>query len=448
MTPPNSIQAERSILGALLLYPEQYETVSETVSASHFYSHAHQLIYTAIESCVDQNKTPDAVTVSEQLESKASLNDAGGIQYLVELAESSVSTSNVDDYAKIIRDKYQLRTLLSSCHDIAQSVHNPDGRSANDIIDGAEAKILSIGDQASKAVTGPVPMSVTVDATMMRMDELGQSGTPPGLPTGFADLNKILSGGLQDSDLIVVAGRPAQGKTTLVMNMVQYISLVVSQPCVFFSMEMPAQQLTMRVISSLSKVPLGKVRSGNMSNEEWARAVAAQTAIKNGAPLFIDDTPALTPADVRARCRRLHRDTGGLGLVAIDYLQLMRFHGAERKDIEIGEITRSMKALAKELDCPVVLLSQLNRSLEQRPDKRPLMSDLKESGSIEADSDVIAFVYRDEVYNEDSPDKGTAEILVRKHRNGETGMVRLTFQGQYTLFSNFAQTQEYQSYGT
>lgn len=437
--PPHSIEAERSVLGALILNGEAWDKVADVVIEEDFYRNDHRLIFRAIEHLSEKNAPRDAVTVSERIESAGDLAETGGLGYLVELAEQTPSASNVVAYAKIVRERSVLRQLISTCNSVADLAFRPDGMGVADILDSAESQMFAIADQTSRSVAGLTKVGDIMQLTKVKLEELGSNPSAlTGVSTGYKDLDGLTSG-LQKSDLIILAGRPSMGKTSFAMNIVENVALSQELPVAMFSMEMPGEQLCMRMIASLSKIELNRVRNGQLNDADWARITSATNILHQHSRIFIDETPAMSPTEVRARCRRLAREQGGIALVVIDYLQLMQTgNRTENRATEISEISRSLKALAKELTVPVIALSQLNRSLEQRPDRRPIMSDLRESGAIEQDADVIAFVYRDEVYNPESPDKGTAEILIRKQRNGPTGMIRLTFNGMWTRFDNYA----------
>ncbi len=437
--PPHSIEAERSVIGSLILNPDSWDKIADVVAEADFYRHDHRLFFRAVESLADSNAPRDAVTVAERLESSGELSETGGLPYLMELAEQTPSATNIVAYAKIVRERSVLRQLISTCNSVADLAFRPDGLGVSEILDSAESQMFAIADQTSRATAGLMKVGDIMQTTKEKLEELGANpSTLTGVSTGYKDLDKLTSG-LQRSDLIIIAGRPSMGKTSFAMNIVENVALSQKLPVAMFSMEMPGEQLCMRMISSLSKIELNRVRNGQLNDADWARITSATNILHQHSRIYIDETPAMSPTEVRARCRRLAREQNGIGLVVIDYLQLMQTgNRAENRATEISEISRSLKALAKELSVPVIALSQLNRSLETRPDRRPIMSDLRESGAIEQDADVIAFVYRDEVYNPDSPDKGTAEILIRKQRNGPTGSVRLTFNGQWTRFDNYA----------
>ncbi len=435
--PPHSIQAEQSVLGGLMLENSAWDQVADRVVEKDFYRREHQLIFRAIKALADESKPFDVVTVSEELERSDLLDDTGGLPYVGALASDTPSAANIRAYADIVREHAVMRSLIKVGTEIADSAFHPEGRKAKDLVDAAESKVFAIAEQGAKDGGGFQPIGELLTQAVNRIEALYQSDEPiTGLSTGFDDLDNMTSG-LQKSDLIIVAGRPSMGKTTFSMNITENVAIKSGLPAAVFSMEMPGESLTLRMMSSLGRIDQHRVRTGKLEDDEWPRLTSA-VSILNQSKLFIDDTPALSPTEVRARCRRLMREHGQLGVIVIDYLQLMQAgDAAENRTNEISLISRSLKALAKELDVPVIALSQLNRSLEQRTNKRPIMSDLRESGAIEQDADIIMFVYRDEVYHEDSPDKGTAEIIIGKQRNGPIGTVRLTFLGKYTKFENF-----------
>jgi len=444
--PPHSIEAEQSVLGGLMLDNRAWDQVADRINAEDFYRPDHRLIFRAIADLADQNKPMDAVTVSEWLERNQELANAGGLAYLAALVKDTPSAANIVAYADIVRERSVVRQLLQVTTEIANAAYRPEGRSASDLLDLAESKVFEIADSGARGRSGAVGIKTLLAKAVDRIDQLYQRDDPiTGVPTGFADFDELTSG-LQRSDLVIIAGRPSMGKTTFAMNIAEHAAIKGRRPVAVFSMEMPGEQLAMRMMSSLGRIDQHKVRTGRLDDDDWARLTSAMGILAD-APIFIDDTPALTPTDLRARARRISREHG-LGMIVIDYLQLMQgpSHAAENRATEISEISRSLKALAKELDVPVIALSQLNRSLEQRPNKRPVMSDLRESGAIEQDADVIVFIYRDEVYKEDSPDKGTAEIIIGKQRNGPIGTVRLAFLGQYTRFENLAPDYRSDSY--
>jgi len=435
--PPHSLEAEQAVLGGLMLDNGAWDQVADRVSEADFYRRDHRLIFRAVASLAEAGQPMDAVTLSEWLKSNGELEDAGGLPYLGVLARDTPSSANIRAYADIVREKSVLRQLIEAGTQVAETGYNPDGRASPDLLDHAERLIFEIAEQSGRNRRGFLSVREVLPDVVDRIDTLyHQDSDVTGLATGFTDLDRMTSG-LQAGDLVIVAGRPSMGKTTLAMNIAEGAALHQDAPPVaVFSMEMPADALAMRMLSSLGRVELQKIRSGRLADEDWPRLTSTMNLLSQ-ARLFIDDTPGLTPTEMRARCRRLKREHD-LGLVLVDYLQLMQLPGfKENRAMEISEISRSLKGMAKELGVPVMVLSQLNRSLEQRPNKRPVMSDLRESGAIEQDADVILFIYRDEVYNEDSPDKGTAEIIIGKQRNGPVGTLRLTFLGQYTRFENY-----------
>ena len=442
---PQSIEAERSVIGALLISSDSWDGVAEVVAAADFYRPEHRAIFRQIALLVDRGEPVDVVTVSDRLLATGELDAAGGHTYLAELAEQTPTASNVRAYANAVRERSVLRQLINAAQDIASAGFNPEGRSSEELVDEAERLIMQISESGQKA-GGPQGMEGLLKGAIDRIEELYNTGGDiTGLTTGFIDLDRMTSG-LQPSDLVIVAGRPSMGKTSFAMNLIENAALASDRPLMVFSMEMPAEQLVIRMLSSLGRIDQGRVRTGKLEQDDWPKLASATEKLK-GTQVFIDDTPALTPTELRSRVRKLVREQGDLGMIMVDYLQLMRVAGSnEGRTAEISEISRSLKAIAKEFKCPVVALSQLNRSLEQRPNKRPVNSDLRESGAIEQDADVIMFIYRDEVYNEDSPDKGVAEIIIGEQRNGPIGTCRLSFQGQFTRFENLARS-DYEHYG-
>jgi replicative DNA helicase len=435
--PPHSLEAEQSVLGGLMLEEHAWDRAAEVVTEADFYRRDHRLIFRAIALLADEGKPRDALTVSETLNRMGELEEAGGIAYLAEIVKNTASAANIAAYAEIVRERSILRQLIRASYEISDNAYQPQGATSAQILDEAERKIFAIAEQQTKG-GGPQALRPLLAKAVSRIEQLFSSNDPlTGLSTGFTDLD-TKTAGLQKGDLVIVAARPSMGKTTFAMNLVENV-LLGGAPVLVFSMEMPADSLVMRMLSSLGRIDQTRVRSGKLEEEDWPRLTSTM-AMLNEQKLFIDDTPALSPTEVRARARRVARDNGGaIGLIMVDYLQLMRVPGLENNRVnEISEISRSLKALAKEMECPVIALSQLNRSLEQRPNKRPVMSDLRESGAIEQDADVIMFIYRDEVYNPESQDKGTAEIIIGKQRNGPIGMLRLAFLGKYTRFEDLA----------
>ena len=438
--PPHSVEAEQSVLGGLLLENSAWERIADLITEQDFYRHDHRLIYRHITKLLDASKPADVVTVSESLESSQELTTVGGLAYLGALAQNTPSAANIRRYAEIVRDRAILRGLVEVGTSIADSAYSPMGRSASELLDHAEGQVFEIAEAGARGKKGFMELPVLLTQVVERIDMLFQRDNPSditGIPTGFTDLDQKTSG-LQPGDLIIVAGRPSMGKTAFSLNIAENVALESGLPVAVFSMEMGGTQLVMRMMGSVGKLDQHKVRTGRLQDEDWQRLTYAVGKL-NEAPLYIDESAALTALELRARARRLHRQCGKLGLIVIDYIQLMSStRQGENRATEISEISRSLKALAKELDVPVIALSQLNRSLEQRPNKRPVMSDLRESGAIEQDADVILFIYRDEVYNPETPEKGISEIIIGKQRNGPIGTVRLAFLGEYTRFENLA----------
>ena len=436
--PPHSIEAEQSVLGGLMLDNNTWDTVSEILLEDQFYRGDHRMIFRTMQKLVDDGRPIDVVTLSEELDRTGELEQAGGLEALVALARNTPSVSNIRAYAEIVRDRALLRQMIKVSNEIADSAYNPGGRASDEILNDAEQKIFQIAENRPNQ-GGPEPVNPLLKRAVDRIDELfNNADSLTGVTTGFDDLDDR-TGGLQKSDLVIVAARPSMGKTTFAMNLVENALMATERPVLVFSLEMPADQLVTRMLSSLGRINQTKVRNGQLEEYDWPKLTTAVNMLKNK-PLFIDDQPGISPNEMRTRARRIVREHGDLAMIMVDYLQLMTLKTgkSEGRTQEISEISRSLKALAKEMGCPVVALSQLNRSLEQRPNKRPVNSDLRESGAIEQDADVIMFIYRDEVYNEDSPDKGVAEIIIGKQRNGPIGSVRLAFIGKYTRFENLA----------
>lgn len=438
--PPHSVEAEQSVLGGLLLDNQAYEKLTDLINEHDFYRYDHRLIWQHITRLVNLSRPADVVTVNESLVSMNKDQEAGGLAYLNALAHNTPSAANIRRYAEIVRERSLLRKLVAVADDIADMAFNPQGKDARQLLDEAEARVFKIAEEGAKNTVGFQLIEPLLTQVVQRIDELyhREGGSDvTGIATGFTDLDRMTSG-LQPGDLVIVAGRPSMGKTAFSMNIAEHVALEQGLPVAVFSMEMGAVQLAMRMIGSVGMLDQHRMRTGKLLTDDWPRLTHAVQRLQT-AQLFIDETPGLSVVELRTRARRLARECGQLNLIVIDYLQLMSASSAgENRATEISEISRSLKSLAKELNCPVIALSQLNRSLEQRPNKRPIMSDLRESGAIEQDADLITFIYRDEVYNPDSPDKGTAEIIIGKQRNGPIGTVRLTFQGSSTRFHNFA----------
>ncbi len=432
--PPHSVEAEQSLLGGLMLDQRAWDQIADVVSAKDFYRADHKLIFRAISELVEDDQPADAVTVGEHLGQQGKLDAAGGLGYLAQLFQDTPSAANIHAYALIVRERAMLRRLIEIGGDIAASAHDSEGRSVTELVDLAEQKVFKIAEHGQRAGHGFKSMKEVMPGVVDRIDALDHmEDAITGISTGFSDMDEMTSG-LQRGDLIVIAGRPSMGKTALAMNIAENAAIGNKKPTAIFSMEMSAEQLSFRMISSIGRVKLQKLRSGNKLNEEDHRRIDSAAALMTAAPIFVDDAPALTPTEVRARARRLAREHD-LGLIVIDYLQLMTVTGTtENRATEISEISRSLKALARELNVPVIALSQLNRSVEQRTDKKPIMSDLRESGAIEQDADLIVFIYREEVYDPETPRKGIANINIGKQRNGPIGKFNLTFLGEFTKF--------------
>lgn len=438
-TPPQSVEAEQSVLGGLLLDNEAWEKIVDVVNDKDFYRHDHRLIYQYIAQLVELSHPADVVTVAEHLDKSGELASVGGLAYLATLAQNTPSAANIRRYAEIVRERSIMRQLAQVGADITESAYSPQGRDAAQLLDEAEAKVFQIAESTARSKQGFLQMPNLLKEVVERIDMLYSRENVDevtGIPTGFIDLDAKTSG-MQPGDLVIVAGRPSMGKTAFSMNIAEHVAVEARLPVAVFSMEMGGTQLVMRMLGSVGRLDQHVLRTGKLGDDDWQKLTFAIGKLSE-APMYIDETPALTALEVRARARRLARQHGGrLGLIVIDYLQLMTGSGrGDNRASELGEISRGMKSLAKELQVPVVALSQLSRSVEQRPNKRPMMSDLRESGAIEQDADLIIFMYRDEYYNPDSQDKGLAEVIIGKHRNGPTGMVRLAFLGHYAKFEN------------
>ena len=443
--PPHSVEAEQSVLGGILLDTNAWDKITDLVREHDFYRYEHRLIFRHIARLTEQARPVDVITVAESLEGNAELDKAGGLAYLGSLAQNVPSAANIRRYAEIVRERAVMRKLAEVGTEIAASAYNPGGRDAGQLLDEAESRVLEINQESERGGQGFVAIPPLLNQVVERIETLygrDNASDVTGIATGFTDLDSMTSG-LQPGDLVIVAGRPSMGKTAFSINIAENVALESNKAVAIFSMEMGGTQLAMRMIGSVGKLNQHTLRTGKLEDDDWSRMTHALGRL-NDAPIFIDESAALNSLEVRSRARRLHRQNNGLGLIVIDYLQLMSSPSGktgENRATEISEISRSLKALAKELQVPVIALSQLNRSLEQRPDKRPVMSDLRESGAIEQDADLILFIYRDEVYNPDSADKGKAEIIIGKQRNGPIGRVFLTFRGEYTRFENHASAQ-------
>ncbi len=441
--PPHSIEAEQAVLGAVMLNNRHWENVVERVIADDFYLAAHRIIFQEMENLTRQNQPIDLLTLDQALKNKGIIEDVGGFAYLAELSKNTPSAANINAYSDIVREKAILRDLIGVSNNIAQRAYSPKGKDVKQILDEAERDVFTIAEKRTTQNEGPENVVNILERTITKIETLKAMGAGnngiTGVTTGFVDLDKKTAG-LQPSDLIIVAARPSMGKTTFAMNLCENAAMASDKPVLIFSLEMPADQIMMRTLASLSRVDQTAIRTGQIEDDgDWAKISSTVALLSEKSNMYIDDSAGLTPTELRSRARRVYRERGGLSLIMVDYLQLMRAPGFDNRTLEIAEISRSLKALAKELEVPVVALSQLNRTLENRTDKRPVNSDLRESGSIEQDADLIMFIYRDEVYHETTEEnKNVAEIIIGKQRNGPIGRVRLTFQGRYSRFDNYA----------
>lgn len=443
-TPPHSLEAEQSLLGALMLDNGRWDSVAEKVQADDFYRPEHRAIYRTMMRQVEVQQPIDVITLTEALERSGDLEVAGDVIYLTELVENATGVGHLEAYAGIVRERAVLRRLIDVAGRINALAYEPEGRSAEELVDEAERAVFAIAEERPSD-GGPEELKSILKRTLQRIDELsGLEGNLTGLSTGFEKLDEMTSG-LQRGDLVIVAARPSMGKTAFAMNLVEAGLMFSDEPVIVFSLEMPSEQLAQRMLSSLGRINQTRVRTGDLQPDDWQRLTNAVNKIHDR-PLFIDDTPGISPSEMRARVRRLVREHGRPAVIMVDYLQLMSIKGfSEGRTNEISEISRSLKGMAKEFDCPVVALSQLNRSLEQRPNKRPVNSDLRESGAIEQDADIIAFIYRDVVYNPDTPDQNVSEIIIGKQRNGPIGTCYLSFIGEFTRFENLAPDYQFAS---
>jgi replicative DNA helicase len=438
--PPHSIEAESSVLGGLLLDNGAWDRMGDLLVDGDFYRHEHKLIYAAIGALINASKPADVITVFEQLQNLGKAEEVGGLSYLNSLAQYVPSASNIRRYAEIVRERSILRKLVSASDEIATNALNTQGKSVDKILDEAEQKIFNIGEEGSRMKQGFQSMESLVVELLDRVSEMAENPNDiTGVRTGFYEFDKMTSG-LQPGDMIVLAARPSMGKTSLAINIAEHVALNEGLPVAVFSMEMGASQLAVRIVGSIGRIDQGHLRTGKLTDEEWPRLTEAIEKLRN-VSLHIDETPGLTTSELRANSRRLARQYGRLGLIVVDYLQLMSVSSSmndENRATAVGEISRGLKMLAKELKCPVIALSQLSRGVESRTDKRPMMSDLRESGAIEQDADLIMFIYRDDYYNKDSKEPGVAEVIISKHRNGPTGTVKLAFLKPLTKFENLA----------
>ncbi|WP_374431343.1 replicative DNA helicase [Ideonella dechloratans] len=447
--PPHSNEAEQSVLGGLLLDNGAWDRAADVLGEGDFYRYEHRMIFGAIGTLIGASKPADVITVFEQLQALGKAEECGGLNYLNALAQSVPSAANMRRYAEIVRERAVLRKLIAVSDEVATQAFNPQGKAASQILDEAETKIFKIAEEGQRTKVGFHSMDKLVMDLIDRVTELAENGAEEvtGVRTGFYDMDRMTAG-LQGGDLIILAARPSMGKTAFALNIAENVAVNEGLPVVVFSMEMGANQLALRLVGSLGRIDQQHLRTGALKDDEWARLTEAVDRLSKAA-VFIDETPGLNPAELRARARRQARQCGKLGLIVIDYLQLMSGSNAssgENRATELSEISRSLKALAKELHCPVIALSQLNRSVETRTDKRPMMSDLRESGAIEQDADVIMFIYRDEYYNKESKEPGVAEIIIGKQRNGPVGTVKLAFLKQSTKFDNLAPEANYGEY--
>ncbi|WP_310452574.1 replicative DNA helicase [Sulfuritalea sp.] len=445
--PPHSIEAEQSLIGGLLIDNAAWDRIGDVVRETDFYRDDHRRIFRHIGKLIQMGRPADVVTVYESIEQSNEVDQTGGLGYLGEIANATPSAANIRRYAEIVRERAILRQLVTVGDEIAGNALNPAGRDVKQVLDDAEQRIFQIAEAGNRSNNGFVAIQPLLGEVVERMETLlarDSQSDITGVATGFADLDRLTSG-LQPGDMIVVAGRPSMGKTAFALNIAEHVGVELRLPVAIFSLEMSGPQLATRFLSSVGRIDQSKLRTGRLTDDEWDRMTVALGKLHE-APIHIDETGAINSTDLRARARRLHRQFGKLGLIIIDYLQLMSSNRmGENRATEISEISRSIKALAKELQVPIIALSQLSRKVEERTDKRPLMSDLRESGAIEQDADIIMMMYREEYYKPDTQDKGTAEAIIGKHRNGPVGTVRLTFLGEYTKFENFASGSSYRA---
>ena len=437
--PPHNDEAEQSVIGGLLLDNTGYDRIAGVVREDDFYAREHRCIFRAVSRILDAGKIADAITVAEFLESHKLLESTGGLAYLGQLVQNVPGAANIRRYAEIVRDHSVVRKVASAAMDISEKAFSRGGATAAEVVDFAQSKVQAISEQAHREGSGPQRLPDVMGRVCERIDEFyarADASDVTGLATGFAELDKMTTG-LQPGDLVILAARPSMGKTSFALNIAEHVAIEQKKPVVVFSMEMINEQLGLRLMSSMAQIHAQRVRTGRIYDNEWSRITHAMQRVQD-APLWLDEDASITPTELRARARRLHRECGGLALIVVDYLQLMSLddNNSDNRAIELGKVTRGLKHLGKELHCPVIALSQLNRGLESRPNKRPIMSDLRDSGSIEQDADTVIFIYRDEVYNEESPDRGLAEIIIGKQRNGPTGRVIVNFDGTLTRFSN------------
>ncbi|WP_343184010.1 replicative DNA helicase [Buchnera aphidicola (Ceratovacuna keduensis)] len=439
-TPPHSIEAEQSILGGLMLDNNKWDTVSEIIVEKDFFIVQHRIIFNEMKNLLDLECPIDLITLSESLEQKKKLEIVGRFSYLAELSKNTPSTANIKAYANIVKERAIIREIILAANKMIIAGYNTEGKNSENLLDYAESIIFKISENRIKKKSGPKNIVQILDSTISNIENLMKSPIEDitGINTGYQDLNKKTSG-LQKSELIIIAARPSMGKTTFAMNICENIAMIYEKPVLIFSLEMPVEQIMIRILSSLSRVNQSKIRTGKLNDEDWSRISSTINILLKKKNIYIDDSSSLTTTEIRSRSRKIYRENKGISLIMIDYLQLMKIPSIkENRTLEIAEISRTLKSLAKELEVPIIALSQLNRSLEQRADKRPLNSDLRESGSLEQDADLIMFIYRDEVYYENSDFKGIAEIIIGKQRNGPIGTIRLTFNGHWSRFDNYS----------
>lgn len=435
---PHSLESEQALLGGLFIDVKAYDRITGLVTEQDFYTLDHRKIFRAVSRLIETAQPVDVVTVAEFLQGHHQLDEVGGLSYLVQLQSGTPGAGNIQKYAEIVREGSLKRSLVTASNDIAEKVHSPSGLSGRELLDYAQAKVMGISEKAMKHAGGPQHVGAVLDGVLRRMDELGSRKTHDdvtGLATGFVELDKMTTG-MQAGELIVIAARPAMGKTALALNIVEHVALEKKKNVAFFSLEMANDQLGVRLLSSAAKMNQQRVKVGRLNDAEWSKVHTASNRLRE-AGIYLDEEGSITANELRSRARTIHRECGGLDLVVVDYLQLMQTSGrSDNRAQEVAEISRALKLLAKELCCPVIALSQLNRGLEQRPNRRPIMSDLRDSGGIEQDADWILFIYRDEVYNPDSPDKGIAELIIGKQRNGPIGTVDVNWRGEWTRFED------------
>ncbi|WWP00046.1 MAG: replicative DNA helicase [Candidatus Dasytiphilus stammeri] len=438
--PPHSLEAEQSVLGGLMLDNDRWDNVIEKLVANDFFTHPHRLIFNEMQRLIERGKPIDLITLSESLNQEGKLEKVGGFAYLAELSKNTPSAANINAYAEIVRERAIVREMISVTNEINDACYDLSGLNSDDLLDMAESRVFQIATKRAKN-NGPKSIDKILEDTISRIESLYQQphSNVTGISTGYHDLDRKTAG-LQKSDLIIIAARPSMGKTTFAINLCENAALTQDKPVLIFSLEMPSEQIMMRILASLSRVDHTKIRTGQLNDNDWARISSTIKIVIEKPNMYIDDSSSLTPTEVRSRTRRIFREHNGLSLIMIDYLQLMRVPAlANNRTLEISEISRSLKALAKELQVPIVALSQLNRLLEQRTNKRPVNSDLRESGSIEQDADVVMFIYRDEVYNDNPDTKGIAEIIIGKQRNGPIGSIKLIFNSKWSRFDNYAE---------